>query len=88
MLNTMNATISHATIVAPTGVEATIEMQSPRSVHTSEIATELIVTILKLLKTLIAETLGNITSAEIRSEPTKFIAITIITAIKTAISKL
>jgi len=43
---------------------------------------------LKLLNTLIAESAGKIIKADIKSEPTKFIASTIITAIITAITTL
>lgn len=48
----------------------------------------LIVTERKDLNNLIADNAGKITSAEIRSEPTRFIASTMITAITTAISRL
>ena len=44
----------------------------------------LIVTERKDLNNLIADNAGKITSAEIRSEPTRFIASTMITAITTA----
>lgn len=48
----------------------------------------LIVTERKDLNNRIADNAGKITSAEIRSEPTRFIASTMITAITTAISRL
>lgn len=48
----------------------------------------LIVTEQKDLNNRIADNAGKITSAEIRSEPTRFIASTMITAITTAISRL
>ena len=47
----------------------------------------LIVTERKDLNNRIADNAGKITSAEIRSEPTRFIASTMITAITTAISR-
>lgn len=84
----MNATKSAATIVEPTGVPARIEIKSPETEHTTLTHAEQIVTDLKLLKTRIAERAGKITRAEIRSEPTRFIASTIITAIITAIARL
>ena len=83
-----NATISTATIVEPTGVPSSTEIIIPKNAQTTEKTAEQIVTDLKLLKILIAESAGKITKAEIRSEPTKFIARTIITAITTAINKL
>ena len=84
----MNATKSAATIVEPTGVPARIEIKSPATEHTTLTHAEQIVTDLKLLKTRIAERAGKITRAEIRSDPTRFIASTIITAIITAIARL
>ena len=56
----------------------------PSSVHITDSTAEHIVTDLKLLNTRIAESAGKMTSAEISSEPTRFIASTIITAITTA----
>ena len=56
--------------------------------QTTETAAEQIVTERKLLKTLIAERAGKITRAEIKREPTRFIARTIITAIIIAITRL
>ena len=75
-------------MVAPTGVPARIEIIRPALAQISEIITEQIITLLKLLKSLIAESAGKIINAEISSEPTKFIAKTIITAITTAIRRL
>lgn len=75
-------------MVEPTGVPARIEARSPTTVHTTENAAEKIITDLKLLKSRIAESAGKIINAEIRSEPTRFIASTIITAMVTAIKKL
>ena len=68
-------------IVEPTGVPNRIEKINPRNAHTTEIIAELIVTPLKLLKTLIADSAGKIIRAETRSEPTRFIATTITIAI-------
>lgn len=80
--------ISMATIVEPTGVLIRIEIIIPSAAHKTENTAEQIITDLKFLNTLIAESAGKITSADIRSEPTRFIARTIITAITTAIRKL
>ena len=88
IVNIKNAARSAATIVLPTGVPAKIEIKRPVTEHTTETAAEQIVTERKLLKTLIAERAGNITSAEIKREPTRFIARTMITAIMIAITRL
>lgn len=71
-------------MVDPTGVPASIDTKIPTQAHTTEIPTEQIVTLRKLRNIRIADNAGNITSAEISSDPTRFIAITITTAIKTA----
>ena len=84
----MKPAISTATIVEPTGVPTRIEIIIPSNEQTTPNIAEQIVTDLKLLKTLIADRAGKITSAEMRSEPTRFIARTIITAIITAIIRL
>lgn len=68
-------------MVEPTGVPARTDTNMPRIAQTTENIAEQIVTALKFLNTRIAESAGKITSAEIRSEPTKFIARTIIIAI-------
>ena len=75
-------------MVLPTGVPAKIEMRRPDIEHITEMRAEQIVTERKLLKTLIAERAGNITRAEIRREPTRFIARTIITAMMIAMTRL
>ena len=77
-----------ATIVEPTGVPVSTETIIPKNAHTTENTAENRVTFLKLPNSLIADNAGNITSADIRSEPTRFIASTIITAITTAIRRL
>lgn len=78
--------MSVATIVDPTGVPVSIEMISPSAAQSTENIAENITTDLKLLKSLIAESAGKIMSADVRSDPTRFIASTIITAITTAIT--
>ena len=88
MQNMKNTVISAETIVEPTGVSANIEIIMPKNAQIRDITTEQIITLRKLLKTLIAESAGKIMRADISSEPTKFIAITMITAITTAMSRL
>ena len=83
-----NTIISATTIVEPTGVENSMETTIPTNEQHTEIMAEYITTPLKFLITLIAESAGKITNAEIKREPTKFIAKTIITAVIIAISKL
>lgn len=80
--------ISTATIVDPTGVPARIEIINPKIEHITETKDAQIVTDLKLLNNLMAERDGKITRAEIKSEPTRFMARTITTAIIMAITKL
>ena len=86
--NTKNTVISADTIVEPTGVSAKIEIIMPEKAQSRDIITEQIITLRKLLKTLIAESAGKIMRADISRDPTKFIAMTIITAITTAMSRL
>ena len=80
--------MSAITIVAPTGVLARIEMTIPSDAQQTDSAAAQTVTERKLLNTRIAERAGKMTKAEIKREPTKFMAITIITAMMTAIIKL
>lgn len=77
-----------ATIVEPTGVLQRMEISIPRVAQTTERQAEQIVTALKLLSRRIAESAGKIMSAEISSDPTRFIEITMITAMMIAISRL
>lgn len=79
---------STATIVEPTGVPASIDISIPARAQIIDDIAEKIVTLLKLLKILIADNAGKITKADISNEPTRFIARTIITAITVAISRL
>ena len=81
-------TRSVPTIVAPTGVDRRIDNRIPKTAHTTDIITEQTVTLLKLLKTLMADRAGKITRAEIRSDPTRFIPRTIIIAVIIAITRL
>ena len=88
IVNTANPTMSTTTMVAPTGVPARMEIKSPTIAHTTEKMPAQMVTDLKLLNTCIADSAGKITNAEIKSEPTRFIASTITAAIKIAIKRL
>jgi hypothetical protein len=87
-LKAKKPTISTATMVGPTGAPVAIEIKIPRAVQVIDTIAEHIVTAKKVLNTRIAVNAGNITSAEIRSAPTRFIANTITTAITTAMIKL
>ena len=83
-----NAAISATTIVDPTGVETKIETNIPITAQITDKDAEKITTPLKFLIILIAESAGKIIRAEMRSEPTRFIPKTMITAIITAIKRL
>ena len=56
-----NTQISADTMVEPTGVPASIEMIMPLAAHNRDITTEQMITLLKLLNTLMAESAGKIT---------------------------
>lgn len=88
IVNIKNAARSAATIVLPTGVPARMEIKRPATEQKTETTAEQRVTERKLLNTRIAERAGKITRAEIKSEPTRFIASTMITAIMIAITRL
>ena len=83
-----NATISTITMVAPTGVLARMDRIIPKKAQNTERAAENMVTFRKLLNRRIDESAGNITNADMRREPTRFIASTMMTAIMTAIRRL
>jgi len=80
--------MSMATIVEPTGVEARIEIMIPVRAQITDIIAEQIITDLKLLNTRMADNAGNMISADVSSEPTRFIASTIITDVTIAIKRL
>ena len=88
MLKMKNTAMSAVTIVEPTGVEKSMEAIMPIPAHITDITEEHIITLLKLLKTRIAEREGKIISADMSSEPTRFMASTIISAVITAMSRL
>ena len=75
-------------MVEPTGVPAKIEVNSPISAQTTDTIAAQMVTLLKLLNTRIADSAGKITSAEINSDPTNCMEMTMITAMTIAISRL
>ena len=60
----------------------------PVNAHSTDTIAEQIVTALKLRNILIADKAGKMTSADISSEPTRFIASTMMTAITVASRKL
>ena len=72
----------------PTGVPAKTAIKSPSVEQITEITADEIVTALKLVKSRIDERAGKITRAEIKSEPTRFMARTIIIAMIIAITRL
>ena len=82
------AAMSIATMVEPTGVPARIDSKIPKKAQKTDIIAEQMVTLRKLLKIRIADNAGKITRAEIKSDPTRFMARTMITAMITAIRKL
>ena len=73
--------MSTATIVEPTGVDATTVINKPRITVMIEMMTESMITPLKLFITFMLISVGKIISADIRSEPTSFIDTTITTPI-------
>lgn len=83
-----NAMISMATMVDPTGVPCKIESKIPTVAQQTESTAEQMVTERKLFNTRMADSAGKITNAETNNEPTRFIANTMITAIRMAINKL
>ena len=80
--------ISAVTIVEPTGVDSRIEAIMPKPAQMTDITAEQIITERKLLKTRMAESDGKIISAEMSSEPTRFMARTMISAVMTALRRL
>lgn len=84
----INTKISAVTIVDPTGVEKRIDAKIPAAAQMTDMTAEHRITALKLLKTRIADSAGKIMSAEIRREPTRFMASTMIRAVTTAIIRL
>ena len=83
-----NEPVSTATIVEPTGVPVRIEMIMPENAQITERTAEKTVTDLKLRKSRIAESAGNLIKADTKRDPQRFMAITIMTAMITASRRL
>ena len=75
-------------MVAPTGVDARIDTRIPTTAHTTESTAEHTITARKVLNKRIADSAGKIIRAEIKSDPTRFIASTITSAVISAIKRL
>ena len=88
VLKIPKTTIFTATMVAPTGVAAKIEIKIPTTAQNTAITAEDIITDKKLLKIRMEEIAGKIINADISKEPTNFIASTIMVAVITAIIRL
>lgn len=86
MIHIIKPKISIPTIVEPTGVPARIDTTIPIAADKTEKIDENITTLLNFLNNFIADKAGKIISADVRSEPTKFIARTIIMAMTIAIT--
>ncbi len=76
------------TTVQPTGVEKAIDTKIPIAAHMTDSVAELIITPLKLLNTRIEDTVGKTIIADVKSDPTRFIARTITIAQTTDIMML
>ena len=75
-------------MVGPTGVENKIAATMPITAQTTEITAEQRTTARNERNTLMAQRAGKIMRAEIKSEPTRFIAMTIMIAVTMAMSRL
>ena len=75
-------------MVEPTGVLNRIDKRIPSVAQNTLRHAEQIVTALKLLSSRIADSAGKIISAEISREPTRFIEMTIMTAMMMAMIRL
>lgn len=71
-------------MVDPTGVPARMEVRIPAAAQNTERTAAQKVTARKLLNNLMADMAGKITRAEISKDPTRFMAITMTTAVTTA----
>lgn len=76
------------TIVEPTGVDTRIDTMMPIAAQNTDMIAEHTITDRKFLNTRIDDSAGKITSAEMSSEPTRFIANTIIDAVMIAMTRL
>lgn len=75
-------------MVEPTGVSKRIDERMPNIAQKTDITAEKRMTDLKFLKSRMDERAGKIIRAEIKREPTRFMARTITMAIITAIKRL
>lgn len=75
-------------MVEPTGVSKRIDERMPNIAQKTDITAEKRMTDLKVLKSRMDERAGKIIRAEIKREPTRFMARTITMAIITAIKRL
>ena len=75
-------------MVEPTGVSKRIDERMPNIAQKTDITAEKRMTDLKFLKSRMDESAGKMIRAEIKREPTRFIARTITMAIITAIKRL
>ena len=75
-------------MVEPTGVSSRIEQRMPKIAQKTDITAEKRMTDLKFLKSRMDERAGKMIRAEIKREPTRFMARTITMAIITAIKRL
>ena len=75
-------------MVEPTGVSKRIDKRMPNIAQKTDITAEKRMTDLKFLKSRMDERAGKMIRAEIKREPTRFMARTITMAIITAIKRL
>ena len=75
-------------MVEPTGVSKSIDERMPNIAQKTDITAEKRMTDLKFLKSRMDERAGKMIRAEIKREPTRFMARTITMAIITAIKRL
>lgn len=75
-------------MVEPTGVSKRIDERMPNIAQKTDITAEKRMTDLKFLKSLMDERAGKMIRAEIKREPTRFMARTITMAIITEIKRL
>ena len=85
MKQMINTARSAATTVGPMAVARIMDSTVPVSAESAAIMMVQSVTLLKLLKSLIAESAGKMMRAEAKSAPKRFIARTTVTAVMTAI---
>lgn len=85
---TANAIAFTATTLAPAGIEKMKDTQSPVKKHTTETIADIVTTVLNVLQTRIAVSAGKITILEMSIAPMILMPITIVIAVRSAISVL